>query len=205
MTPVRQKTPKRREITTVVSHWTKHKKDLRIDFNAYCAYCGSYDGYRHTYYEVDHFVPKSFFEPLGNIGLTQYDNLVYSCKFCNNNKKHKWPSQNEVVYHDGSQGFIDPCSEEYDDHLFRTDDGAIMWKTPLGKWMHNIAFKFDERERGLQLLWNLNKLRLIMKKLTIIQPKFEADNPNYLEIDKRLKSYSQTYVQYHIELMEYHS
>ena len=32
---------------------------------------------------------------------------------------------------------------EYEDHLYRTKDGGIMWKTDLGEWMAKKAFKFD--------------------------------------------------------------
>ena len=90
---VRENLPKRRETPTKSpskGKWSQHKPDLKEDFHSHCGYCGSYDGYRHTWYEVDHFIPKSLFEPLGEISTEDYFNLVYSCKFCNNNKLSKW-------------------------------------------------------------------------------------------------------------------
>src|ERR1700744_4369950 len=97
MLPLRNKVPSRRPVPTrsPKDNWRDHKEDLKTDFNHCCGYCDAYDGFRDAYYEVDHFVPKSFFK---TISLTQYSNLVYSCRFCNNNKRAKWPSQSETIY-----------------------------------------------------------------------------------------------------------
>ena len=88
MPALRETIPARRVNPTLNptgSDWSHHKPDLKEDFNSHCGYCYSYDGYRHTYFEVDHFVPKSLILKNGwGISLTQYTNLVYSCKFCNN-------------------------------------------------------------------------------------------------------------------------
>ena len=57
---VRATLPIRRTVTTnnpTGKNWSKHKPDLREDFNNCCGYCGSFDGFRHTYFEVDHFIP----------------------------------------------------------------------------------------------------------------------------------------------------
>ena len=126
---VRENTPIRRLTPTLnppIGNWTKHKPDLRHDFNQHCGYCGSYDGFRHTWFEVDHFIPKSFFEQIGNITNVDYFNLVYSCKYCNNNKSNKWPSNSETIYNINDEGFVEICSTDYDDHLYRTDSGSIM-------------------------------------------------------------------------------
>ena len=42
-----------------------------------------------------------------NISPTEYSNLVYSCRSCNNSKRAKWPTGDENVHNDGEQGFID--------------------------------------------------------------------------------------------------
>lgn len=204
MVPLRNKTPKRRDIQTQVATWRDHKADLKIDFDSRCAYCDAFDGYRHTYFEVDHFIPKSFFRPLGNITDTQYSNLVYSCKFCNNIKLNKWPSKSETIFNDGKTGFVDPCDDEYDKHFYRNDDGAIMWASELGKWMHTIAFKFDERERGIRLLWNLQRLNELIQKL---QPLVEGLNKTgvaYSESHAKLLGYTTEYYKVHNELIKYY-
>lgn len=205
MIPLRDKTPKRRSITTVVSTWGDHKPNLKIDFNDRCAYCDSYDGFRHTWYEVDHFVPKIFFRKFGNISDTQYDNLVYSCKFCNNGKHNKWPSQSETIYNDGKTGFVDPCSEEYDSHFYRNPDGSIMWRTELGKWMHQEAFKFDERERGIKLLWNLQKLKALIIALDPIIEQLDASGYYHTEAHSKLLGYTRDYFRFNQELMAYYN
>ncbi len=185
--------------------WSKHKPDLREDFNSSCGYCGSFDGFRHTYFEVDHFVPKSLFEKGNNITYCQYDNLVYSCKFCNNKKLAKWPSENEKISHINDEGFIDPCNPDYDNHLYRTYDGGIMWKSDLGKWMATEAFKFDERNYSIKLLWNLNQIRKIVETLIELFSQEEENSDNYIAIKSEAEKYSLKYFIYHKQLIEYYN
>jgi 5-methylcytosine-specific restriction endonuclease McrA len=207
MIPIREKVPKRRLKPTrnpKGTKWSQHKPDLKEDFNCRCGYCDSYDGFRHTYFEVDHFIPKDFFGPLGNISLTQYDNLVYSCKFCNNAKLAKWPSQREDIYHINNEGFVDPTDDDYNTHFYRTKDGGIMWKTDLGKWMFSTAFKFDERQNGIIILWNLNRLRNILEKLTEVLIQYNKGTSEYEQIEAKRKEFGIEYYSYHQELMEYY-
>ena len=169
---VRDKLPKRRPLTTKTPNegkWTEHKPDLREDFHSHCGYCGSYDGYRHTWYEVDHFIPKSLLG--GKISDVEYSNLVYSCKFCNNKKLAKWPTEDISIPNANDKGFIDPCDKEYDSHLYRTSDGGIMWRTDLGKWMWETAFKFDERNYSALNLMAAKSI-LIDSFLLILAPIF---------------------------------
>lgn len=204
---VRDKLPKRRTTPSknpTGDNWSEHKPDLREDFNAHCAYCGCYDGFSHTYFEVDHFVPKSLFTKSGKIGKCQYDNLVYSCKFCNNKKLSKWPSNDEAIPNINNEGFVDPTLDEYDTHIYRTDNGSIRWHTELGKWIVQDGFKFDERDYCIKLLWELNKLRNAFKFLIYESKKYD-DNPlKKTEIISKAKDYSYEYMLFHIELMEYY-
>jgi hypothetical protein len=205
---VRENTPIRRLTPTLnppIGNWTKHKPDLRHDFNQHCGYCGSYDGFRHTWFEVDHFIPKSFFEQIGNITNVDYLNLVYSCKYCNNNKSNKWPSNSETIYNINNEGFVEVCSTDYDDHLYRTDSGSIMWKTALGKWMATKAFKFDERERSIIVLWNLNELRKIINMLILELENYNVGEKMHIEINNKLGEYSLTYFKFHQELIDYYN
>ena len=199
MLPFRDKTPVRRAISTVVSRYGDHKPDLRIDFLQHCAYCHSYDEFVFTYFEVDHFVPKSFFLPLGTITLTQYSNLVYSCKSCNNKKRDKWPSADETVYNDGTCGFVDPCTDEYATHFYRTSYGAIMWCTELGKWMHTTAFKFDEREKMLVLIYNLEKLEKSIHQITNLMEKMDLGSDDYQLVKGKRDHYLLTYFKFDCE------
>ena len=163
---VRIKTPKRRkkpDESEKGKNHSKHRPNLIEDFHNHCGYCGAYDGfgYTKTYFEIDHFVPKEFLKKTNSkIGFCKYDNLVYSCRSCNNSKSSLWPSEDENIHHKNDEGFIDPCSKEFDTHLYRTSDGAILWNTDLGKWMATEAFKFDEREKEIKILWNYNQIRI---------------------------------------------
>lgn len=186
-------------------NWSQHKPDLQQDFHFHCAYCGSYDGYRHTYFEVDHFVPKSLFEILGVISYCQYSNLVYSCKFCNNNKLSKWPSGDENVAVVNNEGFIDPCDATYDDHLYRTSSGGIMWRTPLGKWMAETAFKFDERDYSIKILWELNQRRKLLDAFVVELSKRDENSEEYDQIKQQAEKISFEYYTYDKELMDYYN
>lgn len=207
MLPLRDATPKRRLVPTknpTGDNWAVHKPDLRADFNSKCAYCDSFDGYRHTYFEVDHFVPKDFFKDLGNISLTDYRNLVYSCKYCNNSKRAKWPSQSETIFNVNDKGFVDPCDDLYDTHFYRTDEGGIMWKTNIGKWMFEQAFNFGERQNGIKILWNLNKLKLIIESLAILLQEYDINTSDYKNIKEKIGEYSYQYFITHKELIDYY-
>lgn len=200
--PVRRLHPTR---TPTGQNWSEHKPDLREDFNSHCGYCGSYDGYRHTYFEVDHFIPKSLFEKQGVIAYCQYDNLVYSCKFCNNKKLAKWPSKDENICVVNDEGFVDPCDVNFDNHLYRTNDGGIMWKTALGKWMVETAFKFDERSSSIKLLWELNQRRKLLDVFITELNKRDVHSDEYIILKKEAEKISFEYYIYDKELMDYYN
>lgn len=207
MMNVRDKVPKRRLNPTKNpsgNNWSDHKSDLREDFNSHCGYCGSYDGFSHTWFEVDHFIPKSLFTKTGKIDLCQYDNLVYSCKFCNNLKSSKWPSNDETVSIINNTGFECPCSEKYDTNLYRTNSGSIRWRTDLGKWMVENGFKFDERDFCVKLLWNLNQLRKSIYILISEAQKHPTDSKEYKEIRIKTGEFTTDYFLFHNELMDYY-
>ena len=203
---VRDLLPFRREIPSKSpkeGNWTEHKSDLKEDFHNHCGYCGSYDGYRHTWYEVDHFIPKSLIN--GQISNVEYSNLVYSCKFCNNKKLAKWPTGDINIPNYNNKGFVDPCDQDYDNHLYRTNDGSIMWVTDLGKWMWETAFKFDERNYAIKLLWEVNQIRQIV--LAYAKQLSEMDNSSeeYQLIFRKAGDLSFKYVLVHDELMNHYN
>lgn len=209
MIPLRDKTPLRRinpSSAPTGSNWSEHKPNLKEDFHSHCGYCHSFDGYSHTYFEVDHFVPKSEIIKNGwNISLTQYNNLVYSCKFCNNKKLNKWLTNSCTIFNDGKSGFVDPCNPSYDTHFYRTSNGAIRSRTPLGKWMFREAFKFDERERSIIVLWNMNKLRQIIDALITQLNIYSVSSGDYNSIKLKLGEFLLQYYIFHKELIEYYS
>lgn len=141
---------------------TTNKKYLAIDFKHRCAYCDDLDNISNgsKTYSVEHFAPKAKFPHL----RYTYDNLLYSCSYCNTAKSDDWPSDSPSKNVVGECGYIDPCKEEYYDQLDRDDKtGCIYPKTELGKYMyehlrlylkrHSIIFmveKLDEKRNQLQ-------------------------------------------------------
>ena len=95
MSDFRKITPARRKSVPVYKTHNEYKPLLREDFHQRCGYCGDHEFFRDTYYEVDHFVPQKY---LVNISPTEYSNLVYSCRSCNNFKRAKWPTGDENVH-----------------------------------------------------------------------------------------------------------
>lgn len=136
----------------------EYKQELKEDYFSRCGYCNDSDhwtgGWR--FYQLDHFVPKKY---LKKISATEYTNLVYSCFFCNNSKRAKWPSKDETVHHDGKTGFEHPGTAAYETHLERDKVGNIIAKTELGKYMIK-AMKLELKRHGL--IWNLEKLEIII-------------------------------------------
>ncbi len=126
------------------ANYTSFKPYLRADFNNRCGYCDcdDYHAGGSRGFQIDHFKPVKLFEGLK---LT-YSNLVYSCPYCNRAKWDKWKDPD---------GFLDPCTTEYDDHLHRNDDGQIMYNSDRGKYI------FEELKLGLErheILWLIRKL-----------------------------------------------
>lgn len=137
-----------------------NKKHLAEDFGHRCAYCDDLDTYGGGYraYHVEHFAPKEKFPAL----QFDYDNLLYSCPWCNRSKWDRWPSDDSKVNTVGEEGFIDPCSEEYDKHLERQSDGSIAGITPLGKYMHSTLQLYLKRHA---IVHNVDKLNRKRKEL----------------------------------------
>lgn len=168
MSDFRKITPVRRTSVPAYSKYTQYKKLLRIDFHYRCGYCGDHDFFRMNFYEVDHFVPKKY---LKKISETDYSNLVYSCRSCNNFKRAKWPTKDESIHNNGKEGFIDPCNISYANQFTRMKDGSICPITKLGEWMWSALNMANPVHR---LTWSLEQLRILLK-----------------EIDKNVNDYSQ--------------
>jgi uncharacterized protein (TIGR02646 family) len=131
-----------------------NKKRLAEDFGHRCAYCDDPDTYGGGYraYHVEHFAPKEKFPTL----RFNYDNLLYSCPWCNRAKWDIWPSDDPEINIVGEEGFVDPCTEEYDKHFERRPDGSIEGITPLGKYMHRTLQLYLKRHA---IVHNVERLR----------------------------------------------
>lgn len=143
--------------------WTTNptnKKHLREDFNHRCAYCDDLDRINNGYrsYHVEHFAPKDKFPSL----KYEYSNLLYACPYCNGAKSDKWPSDDATINVVGVEGFLDPCKDEYYEHLHRNEDGSIGYDSELGKYIykelnlglkrHKVLYRMNEIEEQLYKL-----------------------------------------------------
>lgn len=155
---IKQKIPHRSYTGVVWKTNSSNKKRLIKDFDKRCAYCDDIDMYAggSRMYHVEHFAPKEKFPILEFV----YDNLLYACPYCNISKSNKWPSDDWSVNIVGDVGFIDPCTEAYNEHLIREKDGSINYITPLGKYIYYELKLYLQRH---QLIYNLNKIQLKLK------------------------------------------
>lgn len=151
--------PKRSNVTTIVSHYKEHRDSLRSDYKNRCGYCDDIDIWRFTWFEIDHFVPKYVMKLLTD---TDYKNLVYACRSCNNAKRAKWPSGDENIPIVNDEGFVDPCDDDYTTHFDRTGTGRIIPLTKLGKWKYN-ALKLYKPQH--EILWNLEQLHILISEI----------------------------------------
>ncbi|MFC1848431.1 HNH endonuclease [Chloroflexota bacterium] len=71
--------------------WRDFKDELSFHFNECCGYCETI-----CRGEVDHFRPKTKYPAI----VYHWDNWIFSCHDCNQNKGDYWPHY----------GFIDPCA-----------------------------------------------------------------------------------------------
>lgn len=168
-----------------------NKKYLVEDFEHRCGYCDDHDRFigGDKNYHVEHFAPKERFPQLKTI----YDNLLYSCPFCNIAKSNKWPGKTEKENIVGNEGFIDPCNPDYKNHLFREKSGKIAHKTLLGEYIYNELNFFLCRH---ELLYQLD---IIMSKIIEVREKMkdgrisEIRRKKLVELEKLLCSEFMTY------------
>lgn len=143
---------------------TSYKQYLRNDFNNRCAYCNLPENlFTTTPFETDHFIPRAQFKGVKDYLETQYDNLVLSCKKCNDAKSDKYSgditSDNPKNYQ-----FYDPVEIDYNKIFYRTEYGSISSDDKKGLQMiddlllyrpiHNLAWICEETKK---LIDKINK------------------------------------------------
>ena len=156
MVVFRSFTPKRQVISKQVGSHTDHRDELIVDFQRRCGYCNDCDTWRFAWYEIDHFVPQKH---LKTIHKTDYSNLVYACRSCNNSKSAHWPTGSETVHHENNAGFIDPCDNTYNTQFSRSDSGRIVPETELGTWMYNKLKLYKPQH---EIIWNIEQLDVLI-------------------------------------------
>ncbi len=109
-------------------NYQSYRKPLREDFKFKCWYCDTYDKIR-VGFAIDHFVPRKPKDPSkfkNKVEDNIYENLVYSCAFCNGAKSNIWPTEDGLIHNDGKIWFVDPVSEEYSKLFHRTSWWSIV-------------------------------------------------------------------------------
>lgn len=175
--------PVRREIEAR-SPYKKYRGELREDFNCACGYCDDSDMRADSIsFHIDHFAPKKHFPELEE----SYLNLVYSCRFCNMRKSDHWVGNDSTIHNDGEKGFIDPCSNDYDDHIERDDaTGIIRGKTKLG---HYIVKRLNLNLLRHQMLWYARRARALRDEVVNLQVQLKKspmpDQGDYIKLLER--------------------
>lgn len=142
---------KRRENVNGLKHYQDARENLQTDFFDMCGYCGKNCKVMYEKFHVDHFVPKS----LDDTRKNDYYNLVFACAKCNLSKSDKWPTNDVALPNDGKKGFVDPASEEYDQHMERNSCGYVVGKTELGR---NMCKELHLDIRRTDIFWKMGKL-----------------------------------------------
>jgi 5-methylcytosine-specific restriction endonuclease McrA len=190
MNSFREKDPLERDNPKAVDHYREYKSDLKEDFNSRCGYCNDTDhwsgGWR--FYQLDHFIPKKY---LVTVSQHEYTNLVYSCFYCNNSKRAKWPSKDEKIAIVGTEGFINPREKKYTDHLQRDKEGNIIAMSELGIYMvKSLKLKLKRHA----IIWKLEKIEFLFDELQAQYEKAKDKIPE--ELSKKVTTLFFEYYNY---------
>lgn len=160
---------KRRELT--ITDWRSHKPELEEDFLGICGYCGKHFKATICDSQIEHFIPKKKYPEHEN----KYSNLILACKVCNNKKRSDWPSNDpsKNITDDGKAGYVDPATDEFDNHLERTSDGTIIGKTDVGRYMAK-RFGFDYRP-----ISENHKIKELYDEIQMLRSKKEQGDSSY--------------------------
>ncbi len=156
------------------NNYREYYPELKEDFQGICGYCGKYYKISRAMFEPDHFVPKKY----SKTRINDYNNLVFSCFTCNRKKGGKWPTEDPLVCHNGDCGFIDPTSEEFDEHLSRDENGNIVPKTNLGVYMANV-FQFQSRP-----IKEIHQAMVLYEKINNIDENASIPKSLYMELEE---------------------
>ncbi len=176
---------RRRDGVPELRHYQDAKEILKEDFHNTCGYCGKDSGIMRERFHADHFVPVKLAPEREN----DYYNLVLACPKCNLVKSKKWPTGDKMLPHDEYQGFIDPTSDEFDEHIERTSDGYIIGKTPLGK---NMCENLNFHVRRTDLYWKISHMYRVQRELEALYDanQLEETEKNfYIESNRLLREY----------------
>lgn len=176
-TNFRESAPKR----TYTKHHTiyrEYKSALRDDFNARCGYTDCPDfwfGGRNNFH-IDHFIPWKKYQSSNPQLKTDYANLVYACSYVN------------ILKSEDEGNYLDPCQVDYNEHFFRSDDGAIRANPQSEKAVY-MQKKLKLYLARYGVIWKLEqlekKIESIHEKISHL-PKGEKNREALLELSHEL-------------------
>lgn len=135
-------------------NYKSYKKNLKKDFESKCAYCNVSDEQITTPFEVDHFVPSKICEEYNRCDLiTDYSNLIYSCKKCNLAKSDLY-NGSKIPEELSNDRFYNPVDVDFNNIFYRNIIGGIDSQDIKGRNMivdlklyrvfHNYAWISEE-------------------------------------------------------------
>ena len=176
---------RRREDAPKLNRYQDGREQLEEDFHYLCGYCGKDGSVLHQRFHLDHFVPKS----LDKNREKDYYNLVLACQRCNLSKSDKWPTGDIALPYNEEEGFVDPASEEFDEHLVRNEDGYVVGKTSVGESMCNMLH-LDIRRTDIY--WKAAQLKLQLgelEKLFLEEKLTEKQKDIYIKTNMMFNKY----------------
>lgn len=124
-----------RTCTKTYKNYSSYKMYLKSDFKNRCAYCNLSDDSITTYFEIDHFIPGSLCKSQNREDLlTDYNNLVYSCKKCNIAKTDQYEGTKDGINLKNIK-FYDPVETPLQNIFYRNILGGIDSYDTKGKRM----------------------------------------------------------------------
>jgi uncharacterized protein (TIGR02646 family) len=142
--------------------YSDYKGVLMKDFNGNCGYCNDNHSYTGGWrgMQIDHFAPRTPFNELEH----DYDNLVYSCFYCNNAKSNDWVTDvaENSISDDGNSGYIHPREKEYANLFERSAKGSIVPRNKLGFYIYtNLNLGLLRHE----IIHTMEKIFEVVKKI----------------------------------------
>lgn len=149
-----------------VTDYKVYRPALREEFEYACGYCENREpelGGSEAFH-VDHYRPKSKFPHL----VCNYNNLIYSCRYCNRNKGDYWPGFLAWVL---DRIILNPRTDNFEGHIDQSD---LPWVglTSKGRWtilkLKLDSSGFSRRRRRRQSLENaIRRLEGVLAQLQI--------------------------------------
>lgn len=155
----------KRTCTKTYANYQDYKQYLASDFSHRCAYCNLLDSKITSFFEVDHFVPQAETKKNKDFVFldTDYNNLVYACRNCNNAKSNIFEGDLTIDPYENKR-FYDPVKKDYNEIFERNKYGAISSADSKGKSMivdlklykpiHNLAWICEQLDSLSERLKN---------------------------------------------------